>query len=150
MRARGLSLFKLFILLVCLSGCGDIIETENNLELDNYMKAMVESSCPDVGLTAQSWSVNAQGEKELQNYFQCFLNSQGWLDRREFHSFSVPGECPNEECLYSVTYYKYYETFYDMCTRNWDWNANRLSDSSSCQSFDYKQQLERARMLNNG
>ena len=150
MKNFRLLLLNLLFALICFNGCGEIIETDNNSELDTFMKNLAKATCPDVGLTYQSWSSDGMGEKELESYFQCYLNEDGWLDKREFYLFTETTECPNESCLFSTTYYKYYETFYDVCIHNWDYNANRISTSGTCSAFEYDQVLERARANNNG
>jgi len=150
MKNFRLLLLNLLFTLICFNGCGEIIETDNNSELDTYMKNFVRASCPDVGLTYQTWRSNGTGERELESYFQCYLNEDGWLDRKEFYSYSVVDECPNESCLFITTYYKYYETFYDVCSHGWDYNANRISTSGTCYSYDYEQQLERVRANRGG
>jgi len=148
MKSRRLLLLNFLFALMCLIGCGEMIDTEANEDtlssfIDQYHEWQIEKLCPDVGLTYQTWETDPMGERELKNYTQCYT-SMGRLTKTEFYTkrYESDNECSEDYCMYSYQEFKYYETFYDICVhnRNWDTGEWKLV---TCSSFDYEQLKQR-------
>ena len=148
MNSRRCFLFNFLFALICLIGCGEMIDTEANGDslssfIEEYHEWQIDALCPDIGLTYQTWEIDESGEKTLKNYTQCHV-SQGRLTKTEFYTkrYSADTHCSDEYCLYSYQEFKYYETFYDTCGHNRNWNTGEWQ-VVACSSFEYEQLRQR-------
>lgn len=146
-------LFNFLFTLICLIGCGEMIDTEANESplssfITQYHKEQIEALCPDIGLTYQTWESDEDGQRELKNYIQCYT-SGGKLTKTEFYTkrYESDTQCTEDYCMYSYQEFKYYETFYDICAYNRNWDSGEWQ-VVACSSFDYEQLKERYEFAN--